>query len=283
LTHPLVSVICLCYNQKLFVREAVESVLHQTYRNVQLIVVDDASTDGSVEEISRLKEEFASLEVLLLETNHGNCAAFNRGLTLAKGQYLIDLAADDALLPNRVEKGVNMLALAGKEYGVHFSDAEIMDESGKHISYHSDRFPHNAVPQGDIYKDLIEKYFICSPTVMFTREVIEHLQGYDEGLTYEDFDFWIRSSRKFRYSYSPEVLVKKRIVSKAMTHGQFRVFSKHSLSTYRVCEKIMRLNQTKEENAALSKRILYEAVLNLRLLNFRLAFKFLWLRTQINQ
>lgn len=281
MTPPLVSVICLCYNQRPFVREAVESVFKQTYQNVQLILVDDASTDGSVEEISRLKKEFSSLEVLLLETNLGNCSAFNRGLALAKGQYLIDLAADDALLPNRIEKGVDVLLHSGREYGVHFSDAEIVDERGKHISYHSDRFPHNAVPQGDIYKELIENYFICSPTIMFTRDVIEHLQGYDEGLAYEDFDFWIRSSRVFRYSYTPEVLVKKRVVSTAMTQEQFRIFTKHSRSTYRVCEKIMSLNQSKEENAALAKRMLYEAVLNLRLLNFRMAVKFLLLRSRI--
>jgi glycosyltransferase involved in cell wall biosynthesis len=276
--QPLVSVICLCFNQQRFVREAVESVLCQTYSPIQLIVVDDASTDSSKVEIKNLKEEYPSIELMLLDTNLGNCQAFNKALSLVKGEYIIDLAADDVLLPTRIEKGVKALQNAGAGFGVTFSDAELIDERGKMLYIHSDRFPHQTIPQGNVYKDIIQQYFICPPTIMATRKIMDALKGYDETLTYEDFDFWIRSSRQTQYTYVPEVLVKKRVIRGAMSENQFKLFSRHSASTFRVCEKILKLNQSEEEKQALAMRIRYELLLNLRLLNFTIATKFGLLR-----
>jgi glycosyltransferase involved in cell wall biosynthesis len=273
--EPLVSVICLCYNQERFVRETIGSVLNQSYKNTELIIVDDASADSSVKIISEAIQGHPEIQFMAFDKNVGNCKAFNRGLSLAKGEYLIDLAADDVLLPDRIAKGVQALKQAGPSYGVNFSDAEWISESGAHLHKHSERFPHTTIPQGNIYKDLIERFFICSPTVMFTREVIDYLGGYDETLSYEDFDFWIRSSRKFLYCYSPEALVKKRIVKKSLSEKQFRFFSPHSHTTFKVCEKIFLLSESVEEQRALGKRLRYEFLLNLRLLNFPVAFQFL--------
>lgn len=275
--RPLVSVICLCYNQERFAEEAIRSVLSQSYPNVQLIVVDDASTDNSVNVIKAVIQAYPTIQFLELKENLGNCKAFNKGLTLATGSFIIDLAADDVLLPSRIEKGVSSLREKGERYGVHFSDAEIVDEYGTHLYTHSDRFPHQTVPQGDVYRDVIKRYFICPPTVMFTRTVIDVLGGYDETLSYEDFDFWVRSSRAFNYAYSPEILVKRRVSKNTLSSKQFNLFSRHSKSTYRVCTKILRLNSSREEQQALSKRIQYEIKLNLRLLNVITAIRFLFL------
>lgn len=279
---PLVSIICLCYNQSRFVREAVESVLNQTHTNIQLIIVDDASTDTSMEVIRQIVKQHPAIKFISLTENLGNCKAFNRGLTVAKGEYFIDFAADDVLLPNRIETGVRSLQESGVNYGVHFSDAEMINEDGAYLNLHSERFPHELIPQGDIYKELINRYFICPPSMMLTRAVLEHLNGYDETLDYEDFDFLIRSSRKFNYKYSPTVLVRKRITKNAMAKKQFMLFSKYSRTTLKVCEKIFSLNRTPEEQRALSGRVLYEMKLNLRLLNVWIAWKFflLWARNR---
>jgi glycosyltransferase involved in cell wall biosynthesis len=280
MSQPLVTVICLCYNHSRFVKEAVESVLNQTYKSIQLIVVDDASTDDSATVIKKLHAEHPSLEILLNEQNLGSCKAFNRALQLAKGDYLIDLSADDVLLSNRVEEGVRVLTEAGPIYGAQFTDAEYIDEAGAHLSFHSDKYPHSTIPQGDIYRNFIERYFICPPTVMFTRTLIEELNGYDEELSYEDFDLYIRSSRKFNYIYTHVVLVKRRITAKALSDKQFKLFSTHSLTTYKVCEKILSLNRNATEQAALSARIFYELKLSIRLLNLHLVVKYflLWIR-----
>ncbi len=280
--QPWVTVICLCYNQKDFVLEALESVLQQTHKAVQLIVVDDASSDGSKEVIRNFVEDKPFIYFIDLQRNIGNCKAFNLALQKATGEYFIDLAADDVLLPNRIELGVHIFVKSDLSVGVHFSDAEMIDARGKHLSYHSANFPHVTILQGNIYKELIERYFICSPSMMYRKAVIEVLNGYDENLSYEDFDFWMRSSRLFQYTYSPEVLVQKRILSNSLSQKQFVVRSHLQQSTFLVCEKIMNLNRSTEEQRALGKRLLYEIRTNLTQLNFRLVYRYfiLWLKNK---
>jgi glycosyltransferase involved in cell wall biosynthesis len=274
MVEPLVTVICICYNQSQFVREAIHSVMSQTYPRIQLLVVDDASTDNSVEAIRDCVAEFPAAKFLPLSVNSGNCRAFNSALTHAQGKYIIDLAADDVLLPERVAVGVKALEEAGEKYGVSFCDAEWITADGKPLYKHSDRFPHETIPQGDVYKHLIERFFICSPTMMFKASVIRSLGGYDESLHYEDFDFWIRSSRSYFYCYTPRALVKKRVVKGSMSQRQFGFFSPQLRSTYRVCEKILALNRLREEQSALSRRIRYEMRVSLRFLHFPLLFRY---------
>src|SRR5260221_4219401 len=287
--RPLVSVICLCYNHARFVKEAIASVFRQTHPAVQLVVVDDASTDNSVQVIRESRKDQPYITFLPLLQNVGNCRAFNKGFALSTGAFIIDLAANDVLNSNRMPVGVDALASRGPDYGVHFSDAELIDESGNRIGYHSDRFPHASIPQGDIYHDLISRYFINSPTMMMRRSVLEKLGGYDESLAYEDFDFWIRSSREWKFAYTAEPLVKKRILKNSMSIDQFRRKSIQLISTFRVCEKILQLNRTTDETKALSKRIRYEmkraAVLRewgLALDYFKLLLRNLSLLAQIN-
>lgn len=271
---PRVTVICLCYNQSRFVQEAIASVLTQTWPNIQLIVVDDASEDHSASVIQRCVSRHPGIKFLRLEKNSGNCKAFNEALRFAEGEYVIDLAADDVLMSDRVRKGVEELTTAGDAFGVNFTDAEWIAEDGRFLHRHSDRFPHTSVPQGNIYVDLIGRFFICSPTMMFRRKVIDALHGYDENLAYEDFDFWIRSSRMFSYRYTPEVLVKKRVVTNSMSQRQFARRSPQLATTLRVCEKIMSLNRNADEQRALAGRLLYEMRVSIRLYDFSMLAKY---------
>jgi glycosyltransferase involved in cell wall biosynthesis len=277
---PLVSVICLCYNHGKFVRQAIESVLNQSYPNIELVVVDDGSTDNSKQIIGELVAQHPEITFINLSDNDGNCKAFNRAYAISKGDFYIDLAADDVLHSDRIAKGVIALQANGNNFAVNFTDAEWITEKGEHIYMHSHRFPHHTIPEGDVYINVITKYFICPPTMMFRREVIAELGGYDENLSYEDFDFWIRSSRKFLYCYTPEVLVKKRMTKNSLSSKQLKINNTHLHSTYLVCEKILSLNCTSEENSALRRRIIYEISICLRLLDFSTAIKYvrLWMR-----
>lgn len=279
---PLVSVICVCYNHARFVTKALDSVIAQTYQPIELIVIDDGSTDGSPKIIKQWIAAHPETVLLLNGTNIGYCKTFNKAAALAKGKYLIDLSADDVLLPERIAIGVQSLG-SNPQAGVTFSDAEHIDEAGNKISLHSDRFPHHTIPSGDIYKDVIERFFICSPTMMFSHAVFKELGGYDETLAYEDFDFWIRSSRKYHYVYTPVVLVKKRKVPGSLSAAQFKLGTTHSETTLQVCHKIFQLNHTVDEQKALNTRLGYEIGVSLRLLNIRVALKFfaLWFKNTL--
>lgn len=269
---PLVSVVCLCYNQAPYVKEAIDSVFNQTYQNIELIIVDDASTDNSKQVIQEIVATDRSIRFLSLESNVGNCAAFNKALALIHGEYVIDLAADDMLEPTRVENGIKAFKSHDEIYGVHFSDALWIDEAGATLWQHSTKYPHETIPQGNIYRELIQRFFICPPSMMFKRKVIERLNGYDENLAYEDFDFWIRSSREFNYCYSPEVLVKKRVVPHSLSSKQMQKNSAQLKSTFIVCNKIFALNRSNAEKRALTKRLIYEISVCVRAQAFQLAF-----------
>ena len=242
-------------------KQAIDSVLQQSYENVELIVVDDASTDKSRELIREASAEHG-FHTIFNEKNSGNCRSFNVGLKHSSGKYVIDLAADDLLMPDRVAIGVELLERKGPTYGVHFSDANLIDPEGKILGTHykRDESGHllENVPEGDIYADLVERYLICTPSMMMSRKVLEDLKGYDESLTYEDFDFWVRSSRKYLYAFSDALLVSKTIVTSSLSQAQLQKKNVHALSTAKVCEKIFEMNSNEQEQKALLKRVNYE-------------------------
>ena len=274
---PLVTVICLCHNQQKYVGAAIRSVLTQTYENIELIVVDDASTDGSQQEIeSAIKDTNAKF--ISISEIRGNCAAFNQGFHMSKGQFIIDLAADDLLLPKRIEEGINDFANANKEVGVHFSDAFLINENGDiaRTFYKRDIDGQliNSPASGDVFESLIRSYFICAPTMMIKREVLDELNGYDEALTYEDFDFWIRSSRNFKYHFNAAPLVKKRDVPNSLGKTQFALRSKHLQTTFKVCNKALDLCRNEQEYLALISRCKYEIKQCVKTLNLGLISKY---------
>lgn len=273
---PVVSVVCLCYNHARFVQEAIESVLNQTFDNIELIVVDDASTDASAQIINQF-QNYEQVRVHINKENLGNCKAFNLGFKMSKGAFLIDLAADDLLTPERVLIGVNELQKS--KAGVHFSNMELINEAGDFVR-HYHKVPLE-IPQGNVYEEVLARHFIGGASMMIRREVLERLNGYDEDLAYEDFDFWVRSSREFEYVYSPEVLVQKRLVRGSKGDKQLKFNSNQLRSTYRVCEKAFNLNRSTNEHKALKKRIRYEMRKAIETGNIRLANDYMRLSRKV--
>lgn len=260
---PLVTVIGISYNHAPFIKEALESIWAQGYENLQVILLDDTSTDGSPSRIQELIADKADVTFLPHEKNHGYTATFNEGLALAKGKYIIDFALDDIMLPGFIEKSVEALEAAGNSYGVSFTDAAYIDAQSTEIDQHAALLKKkglvSTMPQGDIFEMVLKRYFICTPTMVIRRVVFDRIGGYDESLAYEDFDFWVRSSRYFRYVYTDEVLMKKRKLETSMSANRYRHWQNEQLSSvFRVCEKAFALCKTKSELKALRTRVAYE-------------------------
>ncbi len=192
---PLVSIVCLCYNHERFVAEALHSVFEQSYQSIEMIIVDDASNDTSVATIQATVANTDSryaISTVFLSDNVGNCTAFNRGMALAKGKYMINFATDDVMLPQRIEQQVAYFETLPHDYGVVFTEAQYIDEQGTHLYYHyQDKLKHlYPPPTGDVYAQLLSTYFVAGPTMTVKKEVLDTMHGYDEQLAYEDFDFW---------------------------------------------------------------------------------------------
>ncbi|MBV6647851.1 MAG: glycosyl transferase, partial [Cyclobacteriaceae bacterium] len=156
------------------------------------------------------------------------------------------------------EAGIKDFEKASEKHGVHFSNALFIDEHGEETAVQYMESEISNIPRGDVYQKLISTYFINPASMMIRRSVFDSIGGYDEQLTYEDFDFWVRSSRTFSYCFNAGVLVKKRVLKNSLSRQQFQFRNPHQRSTYLVCRKIFKLNQSKEEDRELRKRILYE-------------------------
>jgi len=260
--HPLVTVICLSYNHRPFIQEAVGSVLAQTYPNIQIILIDDGSTDGSVHELETIAQKNPDVELICLKQNVGNCKAFNVAFAKAKGDYIIDFATDDVMMPDRIQEQVNLFKTLNDTYGAVFTDAVYIDEDGSLLYHHNEYLRRKklmtTIPQGNVYPIVIERYFISSPTMMIRKIVLDEMGGYDEQLAYEDFDLWIRSSRNYQYAFLDRVLIKVWCRPSSMSTGWYKPGDAQLHSTYLVCRKIFRLNRTPTEHRALVARLRYE-------------------------
>ncbi|GHB58787.1 glycosyltransferase [Persicitalea jodogahamensis] len=254
-----VSVICTAYNHEDFVEEALRSVMEQTYREVELIVIDNASTDGTAEKIRKFCSHNSGIRFISNAWNKGLCTAFNQGLRFASGKYIIDLSADDVLLPDRIARQVAHFESLPEEYGVIYSNAQYLDaqSTSLHCHYVTDKEGKATenIPDGDVYLAVLKKYFICTPTMMMRRSLLDRLGGYDESLTYEDFDFWVRSAVICKYSYQDEVLTQKRILRRSLSTRSYEPGSGMLESTYVVCNKAYDLNRNQAEFDALALRI----------------------------
>lgn len=283
----LVTVICSCYNHQKFVGESIESILNQTYRNVEIIVVDDCSTDESVKEIEKFAEKNPEFFFIKNKTNLGLTKSVANAMNYAKGEYFIDLAADDILLPNCIEIQLNTFKNSPYEkLALVYGNAELITEEGNHSSYYFDVDANLKTktkrPSGDIYNKIIGfETTICSVSALYNKTVFDKLNGYDTTLSYEDFDFWIRASRDYNIEFVDEILVQKRITPNSLQTTLYTQKNKNSHSTFLILKKAYQLNKNKNEHLLLIKRVNFEILNSFRTRNYVLMIKNMYLRFQI--
>jgi glycosyltransferase involved in cell wall biosynthesis len=219
---PTVSVLVTTYNHADYVRECLESLAAQSFRDFEVIVTDDASPDGTADLIAAwLAERAFPAHFLRNRTNRGLCANRNSALALARGRFVCSLAGDDAYEPERIERQVAAFLEAPPEVGLVYSDMSQVDAQGRHLALSFlQRQLGQAVPlEGDIFRALIVKSFLPAPAVMVRRAALDAVGRYDESLHYEDYDMWLRLTHRFRVRYVPGRLVRYRVLSTSMSHS----------------------------------------------------------------
>ncbi|MCI1187396.1 glycosyltransferase family 2 protein [Hymenobacter sp. DH14] len=255
----LVTIVALCHNHAPFLREALDSILAQTYPNLEVWLVDDASTDGSPAILREYAARNPAWHLLLLPENVGNCQAFNTAFLRSKGEFVIDFATDDVLLPARVAQQVAQFQAAEAAVGVVYSNCELIDEASRSLGLHHRPDAGGqlkpAPASGWVFAEVLRRYFISTPTMMMRRACLESLGGYDETLAYEDFDFWVRASRDWQFLYLDEVTTRKRKHPRSMSARAYRRHDPYLASTIRVCTKALALARTPAERAALAVRL----------------------------
>lgn len=200
---PTVSVILPTYNATPYVEEAVESVLAQTFEDFELLVIDDGSTDGTVEAVRRFDDE--RLELIHRDGN-GITGALNRGITEASGTYIARQDGDDHSARERFETQVEFLD-GNSDVGLVGTATDIIDESGRIV----DRRHVLERPSVD---DLLEHNHYVHGSVMMRRDAVEAVGGYDETFEYtEDYDLWLRIADEYAVRNIDELLYALRLRS----------------------------------------------------------------------
>lgn len=290
-SSALVTVICLCFNHEKFVVEALNSVLNQTHKNVQLIVADDFSTDNSVQVIEKWLKKHLEIPFLVNKQNLGNTKTFNQCLKLAKGEYIIDLAADDLLNKDCIANQLKGFKESKYEkLGLIYGNAELINENGIHIKNYFETNSNleriKKQPTGDIYIGLLNgNNNLCSISSLVKREVFDTLNGYDENLAYEDYDFWIRASRIYNFDYVDKILVQKRVLKDSMytllTKKNNKKTRRFNYSTYLILQKAFKLNRSKKEFVAMLKRIHFEMTVAYKTRDFIVLMKYFALELKV--
>ncbi len=278
---PLVSVICLSYNHEAYVVEALDSVINQTYSNIELLIADDCSSDHSVGVIQDWLQHHPNVYFSANEKNLGNTKTFNQLAKIAKGEFIIDLAADDVLLPNCIEQQVKTFQNSKYEnLGIVYGNLVEIDDNGNFIKNYYTEEDHPK--SGNIYKMVIGRTTkICSVSSMVKKTVFEKLGYYDESLAYEDLDLWVRTSRIYEFEYISELLIKKRILASSLssffTQKKNPRTKKLHKSSLKILHKAFKLNQSKDEHKALLGRIRFEFYKFLKSKEYLLLFQLIFL------
>jgi len=207
---PKISVVVPAYNAQSTILETINSVLQQTFCDFELIVINDGSTDTTLELLSTVKDE--RLKVFSYQ-NGGLPAARNRGIVRSTGEFISFVDADDLWTPDKLELQLQALEKKSKA-GVAYSWTICMSNDGS--SFHpgvSDSF------QGNVFSKLLVGNFIGSGSnVLIRREAIESVGYFDESLkSCEDWDYWLRLAPKWDFVVVPKPQIIYRLSSGAMS------------------------------------------------------------------
>jgi glycosyltransferase involved in cell wall biosynthesis len=236
-SQPLVSVIVPCYNHEAYVAECIQSVLNQSYSNIELIVIDDGSKDNSVEVIQKLR----SSHPFIFETqkNKGLSATLNKAITTyATGKYIAIIASDDFWDVHKIKLQVNFME-KHPEMAMCCSKAAIVNQTSEIIGEFdakSFRVPYS------FSNIALGKSFVAAVTVLTKKEIYDSVGLFDETLLIEDLDMWLRIADVYPIGYINEVTAfyrqhesntSSRLV--AMTEARFRILDKwkHKGAVYR--------------------------------------------------
>ena len=208
----LVSVITPSFNQAGFIRETIDSVLSQDYRNIEYIVVDGGSTDGTVDILRSYAERDPRFR-FVSEPDQGQSDAINKGLRMANGTIIGWLNSDDTYLPGAIRKAVQAFQVR-PDWAVVYGRAVFTDETSRHLH----EYPVEPFSPEALFRFCI----VCQPAAFIRRDVFLEVGGVDAGLKFcMDYDLWIRIAKRFPLGYIPEFLATTRYHAASKTATQW--------------------------------------------------------------
>lgn len=210
---PLVSVLLPSYNAEKYIAEAIESILNQTYRNIEFIIVDDASTDNTWKIIKSYAKKDKRIIAYRNKANLRSCFNYIKAMKLAKGKYIAIMNNDDVSYSYRIEKQYKFLE-KHPDVGIVGGVMKITDEKGNYIAkrkYH--------LTDDEIRKNIFRYSPFSHPTVMIRKSVLDKVGYYNPKYApSDDYDLYFRIGKVSKFANLPNILLKYRVILNSMTN-----------------------------------------------------------------
>lgn len=212
--QPLISVIMPAYNAERYIKTAIESVLRQTYDNLELIVIDDCSKDGTREIVSGFETQDSRVKLVRNENNCGVAMTRNKGLDLAKGKYIALLDSDDFWHADKLQK---QFELAEKtNAGIVYCSYGMIDENGKK------KLENFIVPETTDFRHMLVTSVISCSTALLSAEMM-HGKRFDPEYYHEDYAMWLMLLISgYSAAGNTEVLAQYRILANSRSNNKFK-------------------------------------------------------------
>lgn len=196
---PKVTVLMSVFNDEKYLMKSIDSILKQTYKDFEFLIVNDGSTDRTTEILKKYRDP--RIRIIDNGKNIGLTKSLNKGLEASRGRYIARQDADDISDPYRIEKQVNALE-ENRLLGLVSSFFKIIDEKGRTL-----RTVKVPTEEEDILKSILNYNPFCHGSAMFRKEPIERFGGYREFFKYaQDYDLWLRISERYEVRNMGEVL-----------------------------------------------------------------------------
>jgi glycosyltransferase involved in cell wall biosynthesis len=201
------------YNDEKYVRETLKSVLDQTFKDIEVIVIDDGSADRTGEIVGSFKDPRLKY---YYQDNSGIGAARNTAISKSAGEYIAFLDHDDLWLPEKLEKQMALFE-NNPRLGLVFCDATLFNEKRDLYRMYASRKP----PRGMVFRELLADYFLSLDTVVIRRSVLEDVGLFPSHMMMaEECDLFLRIAYKYPFDYIDEPLARYRVHKKNYSHGR---------------------------------------------------------------
>ncbi len=198
---PAVSVVIPAYNVQRFIRQTLDSVLAQTYRDFEVLVIDDGSTDGTAE----IATDYGEPVRVLRQENAGPSAARNHGIREARGDFVAFLDADDLWRPEKLAEQMPLFDAAGR-VGLVYCRFQRIDAEGQPLP--TEPWP---TPTGEVYYRMLERSYVPASTPVVRAACFERAGTFPADMSWaEDWLLWIRIARHYQFACADPVLVEHR-------------------------------------------------------------------------
>lgn len=229
---PVISVLMAIYNGERFAKEAIESILDQTFTDFELILIDDCSNDNTLQ----IMKQYDDPRVVIIENerNLGLARSLNRGLEVAHGKYIARMDADDISMPDRFSKQIEYLE---KHFDIDVCGSwiESIDKNGNLIIFGKSKPP---LSSNVINCYLLFQNPVVHPTVIFRNRIFQKIDPYNPEFNIaQDYDLWTRTIGNYKIANMPEFLLKYRIHGNNLSYN----FEKTLLEEYKIRKNVIEI------------------------------------------